>query len=507
MIEVLRTGAVPVGRLSHAKGMDFMLRKNRRAAWTAAAAAGLAIAAAAPAASAASAASTVGPPPAPRITWTACGDDGGAQCGTLALPVDWDDPDGAAFELAVARRTARDPGARIGTLVFGPGGPGDSGVHRVVDGIDRFSEDVQRRFDIVSFDPRGVGASAPIRCSTEVLGARPSPVMASPEDFAETVAYNARAREDCTEHSGPIYDNADTLSTVKDLDAIRRALGESRLTFHGSSYGTLLGEQYAEAYPGRVRAMVLESVVDHSRRDARSFLTSQAWAAQDSFDEFVKWCDRTSDCALHGRDVRAVWRDLRERARRGDLDGLSEPALVHIAFRAFYGPDWGELARTIADLDAGKEPPAAKAAGGPTAADPFTGVFCSDWSLPVRDHAHWERLMRRVAKVAPDMTYTRPVQAVAACLGSPRPVANPQHRLDVRGLRTPILLANARHDPASGYNWATNAARQLGREGVLLSYEGAGHGSYDRGACMRGTVDRYLIDLEVPAPGTSCPAA
>ncbi|MFD0903981.1 alpha/beta hydrolase [Actinomadura sediminis] len=478
-----------------------MLRKNRRAAWTAAAAAGLAIAGvAAPAASAAE------PAPASRITWTACGDDRGAQCGTLTLPVDWDDPDGPAFELAVARRTARDPGARIGTLVFGPGGPGDSGVSRVVDGIDRFSEDVRRRFDIVSFDPRGVGASAPIRCSTEVLLERPSPIMTSAADFAETIAYNERAREDCIEHSGPIYDNADTLSTVKDLDAIRKALGETRLTFHGSSYGTLLGEQYAETYPERVRAMVLESVVDHSRRDARSFLTSQAWAAQDSFDEFVAWCDRTSDCALHGRDVRAVWQDLRERARRGDLHGLPEADLVHVAFRALYGPDRHELARTIADLDAGEEPPPNRAPGGPTAKDPFTGVFCSDWSLPVRDYRHWRWLMRRVEKVAPDMSYTRPVRAAAACLGAPQPVANPQHRLDVRGLRTPILLANARHDPASGYNWATNAARQLGREGVLLTYEGAGHGGYNRGACMQGTVDRYLIDLKVPARGTTCPA-
>ncbi|WP_262401728.1 alpha/beta hydrolase [Actinomadura sp. CNU-125] len=336
-----------------------MLRKNGRTAWTAAAAAGLALAGVGvglggPTASAAAAETA----PAPsRITWTTCGDDGKAQCGALTLPVDWDDPDGPTFELAVARRTALDPDARIGTLVFGPGGPGDSGVDSVVDGIGRFSADVQRRFDIVSFDPRGVGASAPIRCSTEVLRARPSPIMTSGADFAETLAYNARAREDCTEHSGAIYDNADTASTVKDVDAIREALGESQLTFHGSSYGTLLGEQYAETYPRRVRAMVLESVVDHSQRDARSFLMSQAGTAQDSFDEFVKWCDRTSDCALHGRDVRAVWQDLRERARRGDLPGLSETALVHVAFRALYGPDYRELAQTIADLDAGKERP------------------------------------------------------------------------------------------------------------------------------------------------------
>ncbi|MBE1531726.1 alpha/beta hydrolase [Actinomadura algeriensis] len=485
-----------------------MLRRNGRTAWTAAAAAGFAIAGVGvglggPAASAAAARTAPAPP---GITWTACGDDGKAQCGTLTLPVDWDDPDGSTFELAVARRTALDPGARIGTLVFGPGGPGDSGVHRVRDGFGRFSEDVQRRFDIVSFDPRGVGASAPITCSAEIATARPSPIMTGRADFEATLAYNERAREDCIEHSGAIYNNADTLSTVKDVDAIRKALGESQLTFHGSSYGTLLGEQYAETYPGRVRAMVLESVVDHSRRNVRSFLTSQASTAQDSFDEFVEWCDRTADCALHGRDVRGIWQGLRERARQGDLPGLPEAGLVHVAFRALYGPDYRELAETIASLDAGEEPPANRGAGGPTVKDPFTGVFCSDWGLPVRDHRHWERLMRRVEKVAPDMSYTRPVQAVAACLGSPQPVANPQHRLRVRDLRTPILLSNAVHDPASGYDWATNVARQLGRDGVLLTYEGAGHGTYTRSDCVQETIDRYLIDLEVPERGTSCPA-
>ncbi|MFV2175098.1 alpha/beta fold hydrolase [Actinomadura sp. LOL_016] len=480
-----------------------MLRKNRRARWAAGAVAGLAlVGAGVPVAGRPAEAA----PAPPEITWTACGDDGGARCGTLTLPVDRDDPDGPTFGLAVARREARDPDARIGTLVFGPGGPGDSGVHRVL-ADDRFSEELRRRFDIVSFDPRGVGGSAPITCSRDLARAQPSPVMQDQDDFDATVAHNARLRADCLERTGPIYANADTASTVRDLDAIRAALGESRLTFHGSSYGTLLGEQYAETYPHRVRAMVLESVVDHSRRDAGAFLTSQAAAAQDSFDEFVEWCDRTDACALHGRDVRALWHGLLDRARRGELPGMSEVSLVEEAYSAFYGPDRAELARTLADLDAGDAPAAASPRSGePTVQDPFLGVFCSDWGLPVRDHRQWSRLMRRVERVAPDMPYTRPVRAAAGCLGAPQPVANPQHRLDVRGLRTPILLSNARHDPASGYNWATNVARQLGREGVLLTYEGAGHGTYTRSDCTQGTIDRYLIDLRVPERGTTCPA-
>ncbi|MGI5324052.1 alpha/beta fold hydrolase [Actinomadura nitritigenes] len=263
-----------------------MQRKHRRLAMGAAAAAGLALAGAAvplppqsadaapasntaPAANTASAANTA---PAANtasagtattsagartaIDWKACGDDGKAQCATLRLPVDWAHPDGPTFGLAIARRKALDPAARIGTLVFGPGGPGDSGVQRITTGMSRFSERLRQRFDIVSFDPRGIGASNPVTCSAALLAERPDPNIKSRKDFDATLAYNKRLRDDCRERTGPLYDHADTMSTVRDVDAIRAALGESKLSFHGSSYGTLLGAEYAETYPGRVRALV-----------------------------------------------------------------------------------------------------------------------------------------------------------------------------------------------------------------------------------------------------------
>ncbi|GAA2220915.1 hypothetical protein GCM10010429_54960 [Micromonospora olivasterospora] len=110
----------------------------------------------------------------PAIDWRPCAQDADAQCGTLSVPIDWDHPKGPRFDLALARRPAKEPAARVGTLVFGPGGPGDSGVSRVVNGISRFSPEIQRRFDIVSFDPRGVGASSPVRCSTDLLNQRPA---------------------------------------------------------------------------------------------------------------------------------------------------------------------------------------------------------------------------------------------------------------------------------------------------------------------------------------------
>ncbi|MEU9872591.1 alpha/beta hydrolase [Actinomadura sp. NPDC048021] len=498
-----------------------MLRGNRLALLGAAAAGAVALTGVAAPATASPASPAPAAPRSPSaVDWRACGDDGKAECATLRLPIDWSRPDGPAFGLAIARRKALDPDARVGTLVFGPGGPGDSGVQRVTrltGGIDRFSDELRRRFDIVSFDPRGIGASHPVTCSAVLLRAAPSPVIENAAQFRATLDHNARLRADCRARTGPLYDHADTLSTVRDVDAIRAALGEPKLTFHGSSYGTLLGEMYAETFPRRVRAMVLESVDDHSVPDARRFLTSELAAAQDSFDQFVAWCERSQDCALHGKDVRAVWRDLRARAARGELPDPSSPGaalpefgLVLMAYKSFYGPDWAELASKLAALDAapplraGSRPAAAPKAE-ETATDPFTAQFCSDWSLPVRDYGEYARLMRRTEKVAPDMTFARPVMAISACLGWPQPVRNPQHRLRVRG-SAPILLANAVHDPATPYSWAQNVARQLGPAGRLLTYAGAGHGSYGRGPCMQNTIDAYLTTLTLPPPGTTCPA-
>ncbi|MEO3745920.1 alpha/beta fold hydrolase [Plantactinospora sp. B5E13] len=462
------------------------------------------------------------PRPTPGINWQPCAADATAQCGTLAVPIDWSHPNGPTFDLALARRTATDPAARVGALFFGPGGPGDSGVSRVANpnNFRRFSPELHRRFDIVSFDPRGVGASSPVRCSTELLNQRPTPVLTSQADFDRTVLYNRRLWQDCRERTGPVFDHVDTVSMARDLDAVRAALGETRLTYHGSSYGTLLGEQYAELFPHRVRAMVLESVVDHSL-DTRDFLNTQTTAAQDSFDAFVAWCGRTESCPLYGQDVRAVWADLMDRAGRGEVPDPKDPSATltpyalsgFLAPRALYNPDYAGLAGMISTLSA-------QARGGTVAArvaDPiptapgaqtssnYLAIFCQDWHLPIRDYREYAARLREMARIAPDLPYPQALAVVESCLGSPL-VDNPQHRLKIHS-EQPLLLLNAVHDPATGYNWATNVARQLGRHGVLLSYEGSGHGVYTATSCTRDTVDAYLIRLAVPAHGTRCPAA
>lgn len=453
----------------------------------------------------------------PAIDWHPCAEDAPAppvgeappECGSLSLPVDWNRPRGEHFELALARRVATDRTARQGALVFGPGGPGDSGVDRVVNGSSRFSADLRRRFDIVSFDPRGTGASHPVRCSRELLGRQPQ-VIADQAQFDATLTNNTLLRADCRARTGALYDHVDTTSAARDLDAVRAALGERQLTFHGSSYGTLLGERYAELFPARVRAMVLEAAVDHSL-DTRAFLDTQAVTAEDAFDEFLDWCGRSADCVLHGKDVRAIWAGLHARAAQGTLtdpDRAGAPLapfeLSRLAHKRLYDTDrWPGLAEWIDKLAAAPTPGVTTLADDAVVPYPFA-VFCQDWRLPVRDYAEYAALLGRSARLAPDLRYPPALFALVTCLGTPT-VANPQHRLRVR-TDVPLLIAATVHDPASGYDWARNVARQLGRHGVLLTYQGWGHGSYTTSPCVGRAVDSYLIDAVVPARGTSCPA-
>jgi pimeloyl-ACP methyl ester carboxylesterase len=450
----------------------------------------------------------------PGVRWAPCAQDATADCATVSVPVDWARPAASGrIDLALVRRPATEPAARIGVLFDVPGGPGDSGVDRVLATRGRFVENLNRRFDVVGFDARGIGRSHPVVCSPDLLAREPAPVMTDQAGFAARVAYNRRLRADCRARTGPVFDHLDTLSGVHDLEAIRAALGEPALTFRGRSYGTLLGAQYAELYPRRVRAMVLDSISDHSL-GTRANLDTQAANLQDSFDEFADWCRRSAACALHGRDPRALWADLLDRAARGELRHPDDPQteltpffLTDIAEQGFRGPYWPELAEVLAALADGPAAPTPAQRQPRTDPYPALAIFCADFHLPVRDYREYAADLRRSRALAPDMRYsTFAVYATTGCLGWPDPVENPQHRLRVRGRATPLLLVNARHDPATGYPGAVDVAGQLGDEAVLLTYEGWGHVVYGRSVCAESIVDRYLFERRLPARGTSCPA-
>ncbi|HEX8631407.1 MAG TPA: alpha/beta hydrolase [Catenuloplanes sp.] len=466
-----------------------------------------------------------------RIAWAPCPQDATADCGTLKVPVNWARPHGPTFELALARRKATNPAARIGSLVINPGGPGGSGVGTVL-GRQRFTKQLTERFDIVGFDPRGVGASNPVMCSSELLDAAPNRLLKSQAEFDRLAAYNRRLAADCRARTGPVFDHVDTVSVVHDIDAIRAALGDRKLSFFGVSYGTLMAQQYAELYPHRVRALVLDSNMDHSL-GTRAFLDTESATAQDSFNEFVAGCARDERCALHGRDIRAFWANLLARADRGELAGgeIGSLDLIGLTVGSFYGPNWLGLAEFLVALDTGVPPseeqkravgadtmpgvvakakawrqPAAPEEPTPDAThNPFAAVFCQDWAVPVRDYRDFARHLERQRRIAPDVRFSPlALTAVTSCIGWPGRVNNPQHRLRVSPVSPTLLMVNALHDPATAYQWAVNAARQIGREAVLLTYEGWGHGVYGREPCATGAIDRYLVAGTLPARGTRC---
>ena len=453
------------------------------------------------------------------IAWAPCEEDATVDCGKLTLPIDWANPRGDEFDLAVARRKATDPAKRLGVMLIDPGGPGGSGVDFALAANAYFSPEVQASFDIIGFDPRGVARSQPVKCSLDLMRAQPSLFPENQAEFDDLKAYNQALARDCRARSGPIFDHADTIAVTDDMDAIRRSLGEQKINYYGLSYGTIMGQQYAERYSNRVRAMVIDSNMDHSL-DVKAFHATEAAAAEDSFREFVKWCDRTESCALHGRDVAAYWDDLLAKADRGDLKDPDDPTrpvaadeITGRAFSAFYGPGWSFLAEWLNALGTGVPTPATAAAKAKAPAvtdevaeNPFAAVFCQDYRYRVKDYRELDSLVTEARRLAPHMRGSRLGHlAVAGCIGASPRANNPQHRLRIT-TGPKILMLNAVHDPATAYVWATNAHSQSRAKTVLLTYEGWGHGAYRRSDCTRGTSDDYLVTLTVPRDGIRCAA-
>jgi pimeloyl-ACP methyl ester carboxylesterase len=445
------------------------------------------------------------------VGWTPCADAPGVDCGTVTVPIDWAHPDQGTTTIALARRKATGPQARIGSVLMDPGGPGGPGAGQVKAGWT-LSAAVTERFDTVGFDPRGVGESTPIRCGlAEVVADHPE-VPHDQAEFEQLARYNRKLGESCARITGSLARFADTTSVARDMDAIRAALGDRKLTYYGVSYGTLMGQQYAELFPGNVRALVLDSNMDHSQRGAWEFLHSETQSVQAEFTEFAAWCGRTPACALHGRDVSKVTRDLQDKAARGELtepqsgEPITPLNLASLFQGAFYGPSWDQLAETLKTLADGTPPAAsARLRDDIPVNTVFQSVFCDDWRLPVHSFAELELYRRAAAATAPDVKVNSlGWRAVTACIGWPERTSNPQHPLRVHGA-PPLLVLSSRHDPATPYAWSQTVARQTGS--TLLTYDGWGHGAYfKKSGCVTTATDDYLISGKLPAEGTHCAA-
>ncbi|WP_394616178.1 alpha/beta hydrolase [Lentzea sp. JNUCC 0626] len=442
------------------------------------------------------------------IAWTPCAEAPAIECGFLELPVDHAKPRGEKFQLAVSRRKASVPSQRIGAMIINPGGPGGSGVDFSFAAERFFTKDITDRFDVIGFDPRGVARSAPIRCSAEVLARQPSLYPKNKAEFDFAVAFNKELRADCRKVSGALFDHVSTTDVAHDIDSIRRALGEKKINFFGVSYGTFMGQQYAELYGRNLRAMVMDSTVDHSLGTWR-FVETLSRGMVGVFDEWVKWNDRDPSSPFHGQDLRGIWRDLLAKADRGDLkDAQGNPvttdSLVSGVQGMGYYPDWKWFADYVASL-----------VGGGAATRPFaqaevldfpaTAVFCNDFNLRVTSWNEYRAITAMEVRTSPDTRGNALGHIfLVACAGYPK-ATNPQRPLNIRNAPK-ILMTNSKYDPATVYEWAANAHRQSRDTTVFVTYEGWGHVVYDRSECTKKINDDYLISLKLPRLNTRCAA-
>jgi pimeloyl-ACP methyl ester carboxylesterase len=447
------------------------------------------------------------------INWQPCPApaEEGVDCATIEVPLDYAKPWAEKIHIGLARRKATDPARRIGSILIDPGGPGGSGVD-MIGGFDPFTEEVNARFDRIGFDPRGINTSSQLLCDVELTAAGGMRRPTSQAEFEELARANRALHDDCRKNSGPLANHVDNLHTVRDMDAVRAALGERKLTFVGLSYGSLMGQQYAERFPHRVRALVMDGNMDHSINNVWDFMRSETAPVEQAFVEFANWCDTTETCALYGQDTKAVYADLKARAKAGTLtDPDGNPVdfydLAGSAFGATSPQVWGGLANFFKSLRDGTGTASDfSTSAGEVANVSYPMIWCSDWRWNVRDYNEYAGLRTKLAQKFPNVEWSPYVDHSMTCVGSGTKTTNPQRPLDIDHAPPLVMVGNV-YDPATVYEWNVTAARQSGAR--LITYEGWGHTAYGNDGpseCVNDAVDAYLIDLKPPQRGLSCPS-
>ncbi|XVS65588.1 alpha/beta hydrolase [Actinosynnema sp. CA-299493] len=439
------------------------------------------------------------------LEWADCGD--GLQCGEVAVPADWGKPRGERVRLAVARLPARDQAAKKGVLFVNMGGPAQQiSVLRVA--RSAFS-DLTRWFDVVVSDPRGFEASAGITCPY------PAPLpenleWASPDEAAyeRYQAVNHGFGVDCGQvAAGPLAGHLDSRQVAHDVDAIRVALGQSRLNYYGNSYGTVFAQAYARHFPGRIGRMYLDSVLDHTTRSWVDWLLPRAETVERNMARFAEWCGGETGCALHGRDVLRVWDEVLARAAREPIPaGSTTVNASRIVSRTNPGfeQEWPELARAIAEAHAGDATRFAEQPVGGRDPDLSRIMFCADFPYP-SDYRVVKSFEARLRQVTPHIGWVAAWPMAYHCAGLPGTGTYPPERLRSSGVG-PVLVVSGEYDSTTPPQDARRVAAQLGNA-RYLPVKG-GHALYLSGhPCVREHVHRYLLTGELPSGGAVCGAA
>ncbi|GAA1226072.1 alpha/beta hydrolase [Kitasatospora nipponensis] len=489
--------------------------------------------------------------PTPALHWTTCRQT--AECATVQLPLDYDDPQGASVEVALLRIAAKDPGHRLGTLFVNPGGPGDSAQDLAVQAPQFLSEDLLERFDVVGVDPRGVGGSRQIRCFADPqeqsralapLTATPFPVTAD-EQRAWTDAARTLGGA-CSTTAGPIASAMSTTDDARDLDVLRRAVGDTRLSFLGLSYGSYLGQVYANLFPDRVRALAIDGVVDPQAWVGTPTTASRpvfermgsAAASYRALHELLTRCQQVGPqrCSFADTDTQARFDRLADRLRTRPLRLVAADGTVSDYTYARLIADTGQRLRDpegyrdlfadltdLAQLTAPGE--AAPDTTGPDTAavvrrfllrrveepsgpgydnrlEAVSGVVCAD-GLHAADAASWPAAADAADRRSPYFGALWAWSTVQCAQDTWTARDGDVYRGPFnRRTAAPVLVVGSTWDPATSYDSAVKVARLL-PDSRLVASDNWGHGALLTSGCVTDAMYGYLLHPLAPAPATT----
>jgi pimeloyl-ACP methyl ester carboxylesterase len=456
------------------------------------------------------------------LHWTGCGD--GLQCATAIAPLDWDDPAGDTIELALIRQPATDGDAQ-GSLLVNPGGPGGSGVDFIRDSIDfATSDELQRAFDVVGFDPRGVGSSTPVVCTADDAGLDEFLYGIVPGEHgsdawvAASEQRNAAFGQGCLEHTGPLLEHIDTVSAARDLDVLRAALGDATLSYLGYSYGTYLGARYAELFPDKAGRLALDGAIDPSATEFDVTLT-QARGFESALGAYLDDCTARDDCPFSGSAdaararIAALLHELDAHPLPADDGRLlgSSTMFSAIILPLYNRGNWSYLDDLFEEVMAGQTDTAffladvyndrgADGSYSSNGSEAFLAINCLDY--PSDDDLATMRT--EAVQLESEAPVFGPWMAYGGTLCPQWPFASSVERGPITAPGSPdILVVGTTNDPATPYVWAQALASQL-ENGHLVTHRGEGHTAYGDSACVTEVVDAFLVAGRVPASDPMC---
>jgi pimeloyl-ACP methyl ester carboxylesterase len=442
----------------------------------------------------------------PELEWEDCGF---GECATPEVPLDHDDPAGKKIRLSVVRAPAT--GKRVGALFVNPGGPGASATSFATTLAFLLPEEINERFDIIGIDPRGVGGSMPIDCGvdpTELYG-----VDASLEDDADRAALldvSAEYVDDCAARFGNLLPHVGTRDVARDMDAIRAGLGDEQLSYLGFSYGTAIGQVYADLFPDRIRSMILDGVLELGPTGLE-LAAEQAAGFETALARFAEFCGAAEGCETAGGALDAVEEVLARSEQPGGIPAPSADrpagpgeANLGISMALYSESLWGTLDRALAAALRGDGSDLVDLADqyiGIGDFEVYFAVNCMDFAWPSGDAAAFFAFAEETATKAPHFGEAL-VNDYIRCVDWPvRP--DPLQPVTAPGA-APILVISTTGDPATPYEAGVAVAERL-ESGVLVTNDGDGHTVVaDGNPCIDGIVVAYLVAGEVPADGTTC---